>query len=125
MRRWTNLALFGLLGIAFTTGWVAFFFDTAPSRWSLIVHASSGYAIVALTPWKAVIAAHGIQRRRQGWWASLIFTGLVLASVLAGSPRPPGAVVPGAAGPAGEGRGGAAPAGHPPLPPCRCTPARP
>jgi DMSO/TMAO reductase YedYZ molybdopterin-dependent catalytic subunit len=84
MRRWTNLALFGLLGLAFTTGWVAFFYGTAPSRGSLIVHAASGYAIVALTPWKAVIAAHGIQRRRPGWWASLVFTGLVIASVLAG-----------------------------------------
>ena len=84
MRRWTNLALFGLLGLAFTTGWVAFFYGTAPSRWSLIVHAASGYAIVALTPWKAVIAAHGIQRRRPGWWASLVFTGLVIASVFAG-----------------------------------------
>jgi Oxidoreductase molybdopterin binding domain len=84
MKRWTNLALFGLLGLAFTTGWVAFFYGTAPSRWSLIVHASSGYAIVALTPWKAVIAAHGIQRRRPGWWVSLIFTGLVIASVVAG-----------------------------------------
>jgi DMSO/TMAO reductase YedYZ molybdopterin-dependent catalytic subunit len=84
MKRWTNLALFVLLGLAFTTGWVAFFYSTAPSRVSLIVHAVSGYAIVALTPWKAVIAAHGIRRRRPGWWASLVFTGLVIASVLAG-----------------------------------------
>lgn len=84
MKRWTNLALFVLLGAAFTTGWVAFFFSTAPSRWSLIVHASSGYAIVALTPWKAVIASHGIRRRRPGWWGSLVFTVLVAASVLAG-----------------------------------------
>jgi DMSO/TMAO reductase YedYZ molybdopterin-dependent catalytic subunit len=84
MKRWTNLALFVLLGLAFTSGWVAFFYSTAPSRASLIVHAVSGYAIVALTPWKAVIAAHGIQRRRPGWWASLVFTGLVIASVLAG-----------------------------------------
>jgi DMSO/TMAO reductase YedYZ molybdopterin-dependent catalytic subunit len=84
MKRWTNLALFVLLGLAFTTGWIAFFYSTAPSRASLIVHAVSGYAIVALTPWKAVIAAHGIRRRRPGWWASLVFTGLVIASVLAG-----------------------------------------
>src|ERR1700738_483223 len=81
MKRWTNLALFVLLGLAFTTGWVAFFSGTAPSRASLILHAASGYAIVALTPWKAVIAAHGIRRRRRGWWASLVFTGLVIASV--------------------------------------------
>src|ERR1700730_401835 len=84
MKRWTNLALFVLLGLAFTTGWVAFFYGTAPSRASLILHAASGYAIVALTPWKAVIAAHGIRRRRRGWWASLVFTGLVIASVGAG-----------------------------------------
>ena len=84
MRRWTNLALFALLGLAFTTGWVAFFYATAPSRASLIVHAASGYAIIALTPWKAVIAARGIQRRRPGWWASLVFTGLVMASIAAG-----------------------------------------
>ena len=97
MKRWTNLALFVLLGVAFTSGWVAFFYSTAPSRASLIVHAVSGYAIVALTPWKAVIAAHGIQRRRPGWWASLLFTGLVIASVLAGILHSTGLLV--AAGP--------------------------
>jgi DMSO/TMAO reductase YedYZ molybdopterin-dependent catalytic subunit len=97
MKRWTNLALFALLGVAFTTGWVAFFYSTAPSRASLIVHAVSGYAIVALTPWKAVIAARGIQRRRPGWWASLVFTGLVSASVVAGILHSTGLLV--AAGP--------------------------
>jgi hypothetical protein len=84
MKRWTNLALFVLLGLAFTTGWLALFYDTAPSRASLILHAVSGYAIVALTPWKAVIAARGIQRRRTGRWASLVFTALVVASIGAG-----------------------------------------
>jgi len=84
MRRWTNQALFVLLGLAFATGWVAFFYGTAPSRASLIIHAVSGYAIVALTPWKAVIAARGIKRRRPGWWASLVFTALVIVSVAAG-----------------------------------------
>jgi DMSO/TMAO reductase YedYZ molybdopterin-dependent catalytic subunit len=97
MKRWTNLALFVLLGLAFVTGWVAFFYSTAPSRASLIVHAVSGYAIVALTPWKAVIAARGIQRRRPGWWASLVFTVLVIASVAAGILHSTGLLV--AAGP--------------------------
>src|SRR5438477_10129070 len=83
MKRSTNLALFVLLGLAFVSGWLAFFSTTA-SRGSLIVHAASGYAIIALTPWKAVIAARGIQRRRPGWWASLVFTGLVIASIAAG-----------------------------------------
>jgi Oxidoreductase molybdopterin binding domain len=84
MKRWTNLALFVLLGLAFVTGWVAFFYSTAPSRASLIVHAVSGYAILALTPWKSVIASHGVRHRRPGWWASLILTLLILASVAAG-----------------------------------------
>jgi len=84
VKRWTNLALFVLLGLAFVSGWVAFFFATAPSRASLIVHAASGYAIVALTPWKSVIASRAIQRRRAGWWASLVLTLLVLVSVLSG-----------------------------------------
>src|SRR5438034_3420673 len=84
MKRWTNLALFVLLGLAFVSGWIAFFYATAPSRASLIVHAASGYAIVALTPWKSVIAARAIQRRRPGWWASLLVALLVLVAVLAG-----------------------------------------
>src|SRR5256886_2808956 len=83
MKRWTNLALFVLLGLAFVTGWLAFFSTTA-SRASLIVHAASGYAIIAVTPWKSVIASRAIQRRRSGWWASLLLTILVLVSVLSG-----------------------------------------
>ena len=83
MKRWTNLALFVLLGLAFVTGWLAFF-STAASRGSLIAHAASGYAIIALTPWKSVIASRAIQRRRPGWWASLLLTILVLVSVLSG-----------------------------------------
>ncbi|HEY0493276.1 MAG TPA: molybdopterin-dependent oxidoreductase [Candidatus Dormibacteraeota bacterium] len=84
MKRWTNLALLVLLGSAFTTGWVAFFYGTAPSRWSLVIHAASGFAIVALTPWKSVIARNGIRRRRKGWLDSLVFTVLVVVSVVAG-----------------------------------------
>ena len=44
----TNLALLGLLSIAFLTGWLAFAFGTGPSRLSLIVHATGGVAIVLL-----------------------------------------------------------------------------
>ncbi len=84
MRRWTNLALLALLSAVFLTGWLAFAHATLPSRWSLIVHAVAGFAIVALTPWKSVIARRGVQRRRPGWWASLIFSVLVLVSIVAG-----------------------------------------
>ena len=72
------------MGLAFVTGWLAFFYASAPSRASLIVHAVSGYAIIALTPWKTAIAVHGVQRRRAGWWASLVLAVLVVVSVIAG-----------------------------------------
>lgn len=97
MKRWTNLALFAFLGIAFTTGWLALFYDNTGSRASLIVHAASGYAIIALTPWKSLIAAHGIRRRRPGWWLSLAFTVSVVVSVIAGILHSTGLLI--AAGP--------------------------
>jgi hypothetical protein len=84
MKRWTNLALLVLLGVAFTSGWVAFFYNGAPSRWSLLLHAWGGYAILLLAPWKSVIAAHGVRRRRPGWWLSLVFSLLVMVSIVAG-----------------------------------------
>lgn len=84
IRRWTNLALLILLGAAFGTGWLAFSFATSPARWSLVLHATAGVAIVLLTPWKSVIALRGLRRRRSGWWASLGFTVLVCVSIAAG-----------------------------------------
>ena len=97
MKRWTNLALFALLGLAFTTGWLALFYNDVGSRASLIVHAASGYGIIALTPWKSLIAANGIRRRRQGWWLSLAFTLSVTVSVVAGILHSTGLLI--AAGP--------------------------
>ena len=84
MRRWTNLALLGLLTAVFLTGWLAFSYASAPSRWSLIVHAVAGLGIVALTPWKSLIARRSLRRKPPGWWASLAFSLLVLVSVIAG-----------------------------------------
>jgi DMSO/TMAO reductase YedYZ molybdopterin-dependent catalytic subunit len=79
-----NLALLGLLGTAFLTGWVAFSYASAPARWSLVVHASTGAAILLLLPWKSVIARRGLKRRRPGRWASMALAALVLASILGG-----------------------------------------
>jgi hypothetical protein len=80
----TNVALLGLLAAAFLTGWLAFAFATAPARWSLAVHATSGVAILLLLPWKSMIAGRGMHRPRGGRWASIALGALVLASVLAG-----------------------------------------
>jgi hypothetical protein len=80
----TNLALLALLAIAFLTGWLAFAFATAPSRWSLIVHATSGVAILVLLPWKSMIARRGLRRRHPARWASILLGALVLISLSAG-----------------------------------------
>ncbi|HEV2216646.1 MAG TPA: molybdopterin-dependent oxidoreductase [Candidatus Dormibacteraeota bacterium] len=80
----TNLALLVLLAAAFLTGWLAFAFDTAPSRWSLVLHATSGFAIIALLPWKSMIARRGIRRAQPARWASILFGVLVVVSLVAG-----------------------------------------
>jgi DMSO/TMAO reductase YedYZ molybdopterin-dependent catalytic subunit len=80
----TNLALLALLGVAFITGWLAFAYETAPARWSLVVHATGGFAILALLPWKSMIARRGLGRPRPVRWASILFGVLVLVSLVAG-----------------------------------------
>ena len=80
----TNLALLVLLAVAFLTGWLAFAFATAPSRWSLIVHATGGFAVLALLPWKSMIARRGLRRAGPGRWASIVLGVLVLVSIAAG-----------------------------------------
>ena len=80
----TNLALLGLLAAAFVTGWLAFAFATGPARWTLIVHAAGGFAILALLPWKSMIAQRGLNRPRPGRCASVLFGVLVLVSLVAG-----------------------------------------
>jgi hypothetical protein len=80
----TNVALLALLGIAFFTGWLAFAFATAPARWSLAIHAAGGFAIVALLPWKSMVARRGLERPRPGRWASVLLGILVVISLGAG-----------------------------------------
>ncbi len=80
----TNLALLVLLAAAFLTGWLAFAFATAPARWSLVFHAAAGFAILALLPWKSMIARRGLERPRPGRWASVLLGVLMLVSMGAG-----------------------------------------
>jgi hypothetical protein len=80
----TNLALLALLAAAFLSGWLAFAFASAPARWSLIVHATGGFAILALLPWKSMIARRGLRRAAPGRWASILLGALVLISIIAG-----------------------------------------
>ncbi len=80
----TNLALLALMASAFLTGWIAFAFATGPARWSLVIHATSGFAILALLPWKSMIARRGTRRGQPGAWASFLLAALVLVSLAAG-----------------------------------------
>src|SRR5438477_562282 len=66
----TNVALMVLLAVAFLTGWLAFASATAPAQWSLQVHAVGGFAILALLPWKSMIA----RRRFTGSYEAGSFT---------------------------------------------------
>lgn len=80
----TNVYLLGLLTVAFLTGWLAFSFATAPSRWSLVLHAASGIALVVLLPWKSIIARRGMKRPRPRQWMSIVLGALLLVSLAAG-----------------------------------------
>src|SRR2546428_11072448 len=82
--RRTNVAVMALLALAFLTVWLAFALATPPARWSLLVHAVGGFAILALLPWKSIIARRGLDRPRPGRWASVLFGILVLTSLVAG-----------------------------------------
>ena len=89
----TNLALLVLLAVAFLTGWLAFAFATAPARWSLVLHAMGGFAILLLLPWKSIIARRGVGRPRPGRWASIALALLVLVSLAAGLAHSSGVLV--------------------------------
>lgn len=89
----TNLALVLLLGVAFLTGWLAFAFATAPARWALILHATGGFAIFLLLPWKSIVARRGVRRARPGRWASVLLAVLVVASLAAGLAHSTGLLV--------------------------------
>ncbi len=89
----TNLGILLLLGAAFVTGWLAFAYATAPARWSLVVHATSGVAILLLLPWKSMIARRGMHRHRAHRWASIGLGVLVIASLLAGLAHSTGVLV--------------------------------
>ena len=89
----TNLGLLLLLLAAFLTGWLAFAYAAAPARWSLVVHATSGIAILLLLPWKSMIARRGMSRNRPHRWASILLGLLVITSLLAGLAHSTGLLV--------------------------------
>lgn len=79
--RRTNLALLGLVVLAFVTGTASYGVGTASATTLLTTaHATAGAAIVLLVPWKSVIARRGLGRPPHPGRSA----GLVLAVLLAG-----------------------------------------
>jgi hypothetical protein len=78
--RLTNVALLGLLALAFFSGWVAFELSGQPAGAILVIHAAAGVAIVVLVPWKSLIARRGMRRPRSMRWASVVLAiGVVIS----------------------------------------------
>jgi DMSO/TMAO reductase YedYZ molybdopterin-dependent catalytic subunit len=82
--RRTNLALLGLLVLAFATGALAYSIGTGWSRWIAVAHGVAGFAIIVLSPWKSVIARRGLRRSRPGNRASVVLTALTATVLLFG-----------------------------------------
>jgi hypothetical protein len=82
--RRTNLGLLGALVVAFATGWTAFAAGTGWGRPVVVIHGIAGLTVVALAPWKSVIARRGLRKKRKGKPSSLVLAVLVVVSLAAG-----------------------------------------
>jgi hypothetical protein len=82
--RTTNLALFGVLALAFVTGVVAQATGAQRGAWVAVGHGVVGLVVVALVPRKGRVAAGGMRRRRPSRWASVGLAALTLGTLAAG-----------------------------------------
>lgn len=83
--RGTNLALFALLVLALASGVTVFAVgNPGPVRIVAVTHGVLGLAIVALIPWKSVVARRGWRRRRPGRGAGLVLAVAVFAVLASG-----------------------------------------
>lgn len=76
MRRFTNLALAGLLALALASGLLAQGIGTGWSRWATVAHGVLGLAFLLLVPWKSRIVDASLRRRPEGavWSIALAIT---------------------------------------------------
>lgn len=94
MRRYTNLALAGLLSVAVATGLIAQAVGTEWGRIPVVVHGAAALGLLTLVPWKSQIIGKGLRRRRRGagrWW-SLALAATTLLTVATGIAQMSGAV---------------------------------
>lgn len=83
--RGTNLALFILLVLAMASGVTSFAVgNTGSARIVAVMHGVAGLAIVALIPWKSVVARRGWRRHRPGRGAGLVLAVLVIVVLASG-----------------------------------------
>lgn len=83
-RRRTNLALFVLVPAALLTG---LFANTIGRDWVIdpaVVHAVTGFAVAAMTPWKSAVVSRGVRRKRPSRWASYLLLALVATTLASG-----------------------------------------
>ena len=82
--RRTNLALLWASVLALSSGVAAFVVGTQPGWWVIAAHGVIALAIVALIPWKTMIAARGLQHRRGGRSVSVALTFATIATLVTG-----------------------------------------
>jgi len=78
VRRFTLLALAGLVVLAFATGLVAQGLGTGWSRVATVAHGLVGLSFLLLVPWKSPMVRSGLRRRRKGAvWSIALLVGIV------------------------------------------------
>ena len=82
--RRTNLALLIALGIALSTGVVAFALGSGAASAVVVAHGAAGVAVVVLAPWKQQIIRRGLGRRRPGRRVAILLGGAVAITVASG-----------------------------------------
>ena len=82
--RLTNLGLGLLVTIALISGFAAFTVGTSPGRWVVILHGVAGLAVLAVSPWKTMIARRGMTKRRRGRALSLVLAGFTIVTLGSG-----------------------------------------
>jgi hypothetical protein len=82
--RRTNIALEVLLVVALVTGVAGFLSGSSGSKWLLVVHGSTGIAILLLAPWKLVVVRRGLRRARADSPVSIALAVVVGLCILTG-----------------------------------------
>lgn len=91
--RRTNLALLALTAAALVTGAFAFAIGRPWVRWVVAAHGAAGIGIALLGPWKSVIAARGVRRRRERSLLSVAFAVVVVVVLATGVGHATGVLV--------------------------------